>query len=85
MSNLTLNNLDPEVEKRLEIIASYYGRSIEEQAKVILEEILNSGNNADNLADLASYWFGNDGVELEAHPSVFSQTEAKIDCDYSRH
>ena len=78
MSNLTLSNLNPDLEQRLQNIASYHGRSIEEQAKVILEEILSSSDNADNLADLASYWFGNDGVELEAHPSVFSKTEGSI-------
>jgi plasmid stability protein len=85
MSNLTLNNLHPDLEKRLQIMASHHGRSIEEEAKAILEEILTAGDQVDNLADLARYWFGNDGVELEAPPSVFSQTEAELDCDYSRH
>lgn len=85
MSNLTLSNLDPDLEKRLQIMASHHGRSIEEEAKVILEEMLTARDQVDNLADLARYWFGNDGVELETHPLVFPQTEAELDCDYSRH
>lgn len=85
MSNLTLSNLDPDLEKRLQIIASHHGRSIEEEAKVILEEMLTAKDQVDNLADLARYWFGNDGVELETHPPRFPQTEAELDCDYSRH
>ncbi|PNW35327.1 UNVERIFIED_CONTAM: hypothetical protein BEN50_17725 [Euhalothece sp. KZN 001] len=76
MSNLTLSNLDPDLEKRLMIIASHHGRSIEEEAKVILEEMLTAKDQVDNLADLARYWFGNDGVELETHPPIFPQTRA---------
>ncbi|PSO51040.1 MAG: hypothetical protein BRC33_01435 [Cyanobacteria bacterium SW_9_44_58] len=85
MSNLTLSNLDPDLEKRLQIMASHHGRSIEEEAKAILEEMLTVQDQVDNLADLARYWFGKDGVELEAHPSVFPETEVESDCDYSRH
>ncbi len=70
MASITIRNLDEATKSRLRIRAARHGRSMEEEARVLLRTVLAAAPAATNLADLASALFGREGVELESHPAV---------------
>ena len=69
MASITIRNLDDEVKTRLRIRASANGRSMEEEARIILREAVGQEAEPENLATFIREClepFG--GVELELPP-----------------
>lgn len=70
MASLTIRKLDDDLKTRLRVRAAEHGRSMEEEARRILREVLNQ-ERPQNFADLARQFFGPDnGIDLEPHPRV---------------
>jgi plasmid stability protein len=67
MANITIRGLDPELKERLRIRAARHGRSMEEEARVILREAIAEGTKSPTrLADSIRRRFqAVGGVELE--------------------
>ena len=52
MANITIRGLDPELKERLRIRAARHGRSMEEEARVIIREAIAEGTKSPTrLAD----------------------------------
>ncbi len=71
MASLTIRNLDDELKARLRVRAAEHGRSMEEEARVVLREAIESPRAAarPNLAELAQTLFGpRHGIDLPAMP-----------------
>ena len=69
MASITIPNLDEDVKTRLRIRAAENGRSMEEEARVILREAVESKSDRQNLASLIRARFGPmGGVDLELPP-----------------
>ena len=69
MESITIRNLDDDVKTRLRIRAAENGRSMEEEARVILRDAVGSKPGTHNLASLIRARFGPlGGVELELPP-----------------
>ena len=49
MANITIHNLDDEVEARLRLRAVAHGRSMEEEVRVILRQAVEADAGPDNL------------------------------------
>lgn len=65
MASLTIRNIDDELMERLRVRAAKQGRSMEEEARIILRRALN-GITGPELMRLSEKLFGVDhGVELE--------------------
>ncbi len=65
MATITIRNLDDAVKTRLRIRAASHDRSMEEEARVILREALEDGNDENGLATLIHKRFmAAGGVEL---------------------
>lgn len=68
MANITIRRLDDRLKGRLKHRAAQHGRSMEEEARTILREVLEPPSNA-NAADIALQLFGSKlGVDLEPPP-----------------
>lgn len=68
MANITIRRLDDRLKGRLKHRAAQHGRSMEEEARTILREVLEPPSNA-NAADIALQLFGSKlGVDLELPP-----------------
>ena len=66
MANITIRNLDEGVKKRLQLHAVQHGRSMEEEARVILRESVADEDESRNLAEFIRSCFAPlGGVELE--------------------
>ena len=50
MASITIRNLDDEVKRRLRVRAAERGRSMEEEAREILRQVVGQGKPAHNLA-----------------------------------
>ena len=50
MASITIRNLDDEVKRRLRVRAAEHGRSMEEEAREILRQVVGQGKPAHNLA-----------------------------------
>ena len=71
MASITIRNLDDDLKSRLRVRAAQQGRSMEEEARVLLRQALDGPRAAarPHLADLAQSLFGaRHGVELPAMP-----------------
>ena len=69
MSTLTIRKLDPEVEERLRVRAAQRGRSMEEEVRRILFEVLTTPVEPANAYDSIRWHFaGTGGVDLELPP-----------------
>ena len=44
MASITIRNLDDDVKTRLRVRAAGHGRSMEEEVRIILREVVNGGN-----------------------------------------
>ena len=65
MASITIRNIDETLKERLRIKAAKHGRSMEEEARVILRRAVN-GISGPELLNLSSQLFGKEhGVELE--------------------
>ena len=66
MASITIRNLDDEVKRRLRVRAASHGRSMEEEARLILREAVGRKPSSRNLASIIRAHFGpSRGVDLE--------------------
>ena len=66
MASITIRNLDDEVETRLRVRAADNGRSMEEEARLILRDAVGHKPGSRNLASIIRSHFGpSNGVDLE--------------------
>jgi plasmid stability protein len=71
MASMTIRNLDDELKARLRVRAAQHGRSMEEEARVLLRDALAAPRSSarGNLADVALALFGpRHGVDLPVMP-----------------
>jgi antitoxin FitA len=71
MSSITIRNLDPEIKQRLRVRAAQHGRSMEAEARRILQTALSAaaGVPARNLYDRIHARFAQlGGIDLELPP-----------------
>ncbi|MYH32368.1 MAG: plasmid stabilization protein [Gammaproteobacteria bacterium] len=69
MASITIRNLDDRVKTQLRVRAAGNGRSMEEEARVILREAVGRKPSSKNLASIARSHFGPaNGVDLELPP-----------------
>jgi len=70
MATLTIRQLDEETKTKLRVRAALHGRSMEEEAREILESVLGESSlTTENLAERVRRRFGPlGGVELELPP-----------------
>ena len=69
MASITIRNLDDDVKTRLRIRAAGHGRSMEEEARLILREAVDRKASPENLATAIRARFAPfGGVELEMPP-----------------
>ena len=67
MASITIRNLDDDVKSRLRVRAAGNGRSMEEEARLILRDAV--GRRSSSLADIMRAHFGpSKGVDLELPP-----------------
>ncbi len=66
MPSITIRNLDGTLKERLRVRAARHGRSMEEEARVILKMSLAPKKKRQTMADAFREWFGpKHGVALE--------------------
>ena len=66
MANLTIRKIDPAVKERLRVRAAQHGRSMEEEARRILNDACAPVETPRSLGELALELFGPEGgVELD--------------------
>lgn len=69
MASITIRNLDDEVKTRLRVRAASHGRSMEEEARLILRDAVESQEGPTNLAATIQERFAPlGGVELDLPP-----------------
>ena len=69
MASITIRNLDDEVKTRLRVRAAGNGRSMEEEARLILRDAVGRKPRSRNLAEIIRSHFGpGNGVDLELPP-----------------
>ena len=69
MASITIRNLDDEVKSRLRVCAAGAGRSMEEEARLILGKAVGGGAEVRDLASIIRSYFGpTNGVDLELPP-----------------
>ena len=69
MASITIRNLDDEVKTRLRVRAASNGRSMEEEARVILREAVSREAEPENLASFIQECFAPyGGVDIEIPP-----------------
>ena len=69
MANITIRNLDDHVKNRLRVRAAGNGRSMEEEARLILREAVGRKPSSKNLASIIRAHFGpSNGVDLILPP-----------------
>jgi len=73
MASITIRSLDDSLKTRLRVRAAQHGRSMEEEARVLLRDALSAPRQAapPHLLEVAQRLFGKrHGVELELPPRV---------------
>ena len=66
MASITIRNLDDDVKTRLRVRAASHGRSMEEEARLILRDAVGRKPSSRNLASIIRAHFGpSRGVDLE--------------------
>ena len=69
MASITIRNLDDDVKSRLRLRAAGSGRSMEEEARLILRDAVGRRPSSNNLANIIRTRFGpSKGVDLELPP-----------------
>ncbi|MCY3545332.1 MAG: plasmid stabilization protein [Gemmatimonadetes bacterium] len=69
MASITIRNLDDEVKTRLRVRAAGNGRSMEEEARLILRDAVGGKPSPRSLASIVRSHFGPaNGVDLELPP-----------------
>ena len=66
MASITIRNLDDDVKTRLRVRAASHGRSMEEEARLILREAVGGKPSSRDLASIIRAHFGpSRGIDLE--------------------
>ena len=69
MASITIRNLDDDVKTRLRVRAADNGRSMEEEARLILRDVVGPKPSSRNLTTIIRSHFGPaNGVDLELPP-----------------
>ena len=69
MASITIRNLDADVKTRLRMLAAVSGRSMEEEARLILRNAVGRQPSSGDLASIIRSHFGpTNGVDLELPP-----------------
>jgi plasmid stability protein len=68
MASMTIRNLDDGVKERLRVRAARNGRSMEEEARVILSNAVRGATGPEILALAEELFGGEKGVELDIPP-----------------
>ncbi len=80
MASITIRNLDDDVKTRLRVRAAGNGRSMEEEARLILREAVGRKPGSQNLASLIRARFGPlGGVDLELPPREPAREPPRFD------
>lgn len=80
MASITIRNLDDDVKTRLRVRAAENGRSMEEEARVILRDAVGRKPGSQNLVSLIRARFGPlGGVELELPPREPAREPPRFD------
>ena len=80
MASITIRNLDDDVKTRLRVRAADHGRSMEEEARLILRDAVGRKPGSRNLADIVRSHFGPDnGVNLELPPREVGREPPSFD------
>ena len=65
MASLTIRNIEEDTKERLRVRAAQNGRSMEEEARVILRATVAGASGADLWTRSRALFAGTDGVDLE--------------------
>ena len=80
MASITIRNLDDEVKIRLRVRAAENGRSMEEEARLILRDAVWCKPGPQNLASIIRVHFGpSKGVDLELPPREPAREPPRFD------
>ena len=80
MGSTTIRNLDDEVKTRLRTRAAGNGRSMEEEARLILRDAVGRRPSSENLSSIIRTRFGpSNGVELELPPREPERAPPRFD------
>ena len=80
MASITIRNLDDEVKTRLRVRAAGNGRSMEEEARLILGDAVGGEPETRDLASIIRSYFGpTNGVDLELPPRGASREPPSFD------
>lgn len=80
MASITIRKLDPEVKTRLRVRAAEHGRSMEEEARVILREAVERKPEPRDLVSIIRECFGPlGGVDLELPPREPAREPRRFD------
>ena len=80
MASITIRNLDDDVKTRLRVRAAENGRSMEEEARLILRVAVGRKPGSQNLASLIRARFGPlGGVDLELPPREPAREPPRFD------
>lgn len=80
VASITIRNLDEDVKKGLRMRAAGNGRSMEEEARLILREAVSTRTDSRNLADIIGDRFAPlGGVDLELPPREPGREPPKFD------
>ena len=80
MASITIRNLDDDVKTRLRVRAAGNGRSMEEEARLILGDAVGAEAETHDLASIIRSHFGpTNGVDLELPPRGGSRESPSFD------
>lgn len=66
MASITIRNLDDDLKAQLRVVAASHGRSMEEEARVIIRQALSRSSTAGGLGSrIHSRFAAAEGVDLE--------------------
>ena len=79
MASITIRNLDDDVKTRLRVRAADNGRSMEEEARLILRDVVGRKPSSRNLMTIIRSHFGPAGVDLELSPREPGREPPSVD------
>lgn len=69
MASITVRNLDDDLKRRLRVIAAENNRSMEEEVRIALRDLVERESDTQNLVEIAREYFPpGKGVKLEPLP-----------------